>query len=52
LAYSDRPTRKQLALLRQLAVRRGETFAFPHNRAAASAEIKRLLAGAPRGGRS
>lgn len=52
MAYSDRPTRKQLSLLRQLAVRRGESFAYPRTRGAASAEIKRLIAGDAKGGRS
>jgi hypothetical protein len=51
LAFSDRPTAKQLALLRRLAIRRGETFAYPLNRGAASAEIARLLAGGANGGR-
>jgi hypothetical protein len=43
VAATDRPTPKQLAFLRELAVRRGETFANPQNRAQASREIKRLL---------
>jgi hypothetical protein len=38
------PTRKQLAFLRSLAHRTGQTFAYPNTRAAASAEIRRLLA--------
>jgi hypothetical protein len=45
VAFTDRPTEKQLALLRSLALRRGETFAYPLNRLAASSEIRRLLAG-------
>jgi hypothetical protein len=51
VAAHDRPTAKQLALLRRLAVLRGETFAYPRDRRAASAEIRRLIAGARKGGR-
>ena len=36
------PTAKQLALLRALAQRTGETFASPRTRAEASNEIRRL----------
>ena len=36
------PTAKQLALLRALAQRTGETFAYPRTRAQASSEIRRL----------
>ena len=36
------PTAKQLAFLRALAQRTGETFAYPHSRAEASNEIRRL----------
>jgi hypothetical protein len=43
-AQNTGPTRKQLAFLRNLANRTGQTFAYPHTRAAASAEIRRLLA--------
>jgi hypothetical protein len=38
----DRPTRRQLAYLRSLASRTGQTFAYPHSRGEASREIKRL----------
>ena len=37
-----RPTSKQLAYLRSLAQRTGETFTYPHTKAQASAEIRRL----------
>ena len=36
------PTAKQLAFLRALAQRTGETFAYPRTRAEASSEIRRL----------
>jgi hypothetical protein len=36
------PTFKQLRYLRTLATRAGQTFATPHTRAQASAEIRRL----------
>ena len=36
------PTAKQLAFLRVLAQRTGETFAYPHTRTKASNEIRRL----------
>src|SRR5437763_10605430 len=36
------PTAKQLAFLRALAQRTGETFAYPRTRAQASSEIRRL----------
>jgi hypothetical protein len=36
------PTAKQLAFLRALAQRTGETFAYPRTRAQASNEIRRL----------
>ena len=36
------PTAKQLALLRALAQRTGETFAYPRTRRQASNEIRRL----------
>jgi hypothetical protein len=36
------PTLKQLRYLRTLATRAGQTFATPHTRAQASAEIRRL----------
>lgn len=39
-----RPTAKQLAYLKKLAVARGVTFVYPPTRAAASREIGRLLA--------
>jgi hypothetical protein len=38
----DRPTRRQLAYLRSLASRTGQTFAYPHTRGEASREIQRL----------
>ena len=37
-----KPTAKQLAFLRALAQRTGETFAYPHTAAEASEEISRL----------
>lgn len=43
MASTDRPTAKQLALLRQLAAGRGQTFAYPATRRQASREIERLL---------
>jgi hypothetical protein len=43
-AHNTGPTGKQLAFLRNLAIRTGQTFAHPRTRAAASAEIRRLLA--------
>jgi hypothetical protein len=38
----DRPTQRQLAYLRSLADRTGQTFAYPHSRGQASREIQRL----------
>ena len=38
----DRPTQRQLAYLRSLAIRTGQTFAYPHTRGQASREIQRL----------
>ena len=38
----DRPTRRQLAYLRSLATRTGQTFAYPRTRREASREIQRL----------
>jgi hypothetical protein len=40
--HNRRPTRKQLRLLRELALERGESFAIPATAADASAEIHRL----------
>jgi hypothetical protein len=40
--YDDRPTRRQLAYLRSLANRAGQTFAYPRTAAQASREIRRL----------
>jgi len=40
--WVDRPTRRQLAYLRSLATRTGQTFAYPHTRGQASREIQRL----------
>ena len=37
-----KPTGKQLAFLRRLAERTGQTFSYPRTRAEASAEINRL----------
>jgi len=42
-----RPTRKQLAYLRALANRSGQTFGCPRTAAQASAEIRRLKATSP-----
>ena len=42
--YDDRPTRKQLAYLRSLALRTGQTFAYPRTVTQAGAEIRRLKA--------
>jgi len=38
----DRPTQRQLTYLRSLAIRTGQTFAYPHTRGQASREIQRL----------
>jgi hypothetical protein len=38
----DRPTRRQLAYLRSLATRTGQTFAYPRTRREAGREIQRL----------
>jgi len=38
----DRPTRRQLAYLRSLANRTGQTFTYPRTRRQASHEIQRL----------
>jgi hypothetical protein len=43
----NRPTPRQLGLLRTLATERGQTFAIPHTRAQASREIARLMAHRP-----
>jgi hypothetical protein len=40
--HDDRPTAKQLAYLRALADRAGQTFAYPRTVRQASAEIRRL----------
>lgn len=37
------PTRKQLTMLRRLAMERGQSFVVPKTRRQASAEIRRLL---------
>jgi hypothetical protein len=37
-----KPTSKQLAYLRSLAQATGETFTYPHTKAQASAQIRRL----------
>jgi hypothetical protein len=44
MSPTDKPTAKQLGHLRQLAVRLGQSFAYPHTSAQASAEIRRLRA--------
>ena len=43
MAANDKPTPKQLTLLRRLADQTGQTFAQPLTRKAASGEIVRLL---------
>jgi hypothetical protein len=43
----DRPTVKQLAYMRSLANRAGQTFTYPRTRAQASAEIRRLKTATP-----
>ena len=47
--YDDRPTAKQLAYLRALADRTGQTFAYPKTASQASREIRRLLKQKPSG---
>lgn len=47
LKLDDRPTRRQLAYLRSLADRTGQTFATPRTRRQASREIKRLKQAQP-----
>jgi hypothetical protein len=47
VAPTDRPTARQLALLRRLAAERGQTFAYPNDRRQASQEIRRLLDAEP-----
>jgi hypothetical protein len=42
MSPTDKPTAKQLAYLRQLAARRGQSFAYPRTAAQASVEIRRL----------
>lgn len=44
---SDRPTARQLAYLRALADRAGQTFSYPRTRRQASAQISRLRAATP-----
>lgn len=43
----QRPTARQLAYLKALAERTGQTFAYPHTSAQASAQIARLKRTAP-----
>jgi hypothetical protein len=43
----QRPTARQLAYLKALAQRTGQSFTWPTTRAAASSEIRRLKAAAP-----
>jgi hypothetical protein len=50
MALTDSPTAPQLKLLRTLADRTGQSFAWPSTRGAASREIKRLT-GTPRSSR-
>jgi hypothetical protein len=45
--HDDHPTVKQLAYLRALADRAGQTFAYPRTARQASAEIRRLRAQKP-----
>lgn len=40
--HTKKPTSKQLRYLRNLAMRSGESFVYPHTTAEASAEIGRL----------
>jgi hypothetical protein len=42
MSPTDKPTAKQLAYLRRLAAHLGQSFAYPHTAAHASAEIRRL----------
>ena len=42
--HLTRPTSRQLDYLNDLALKTGQTFAYPRTRAQASAEIKRLKA--------
>jgi hypothetical protein len=43
----DQPTQRQLAYLRSLATRTGQTFAYPRTRRQASREIQRLKQAQP-----
>ena len=43
MAMNDRPTQEQLALLRRVAHQKGQTFAYPTSRRAASQELERLM---------
>ena len=43
----QQPTARQLAYLKALAQRTGQSFTWPTTRAAASSEIRRLKAAAP-----
>ncbi|MGI8559413.1 MAG: hypothetical protein ACR2ND_14110 [Solirubrobacteraceae bacterium] len=45
--HDGRPTAKQLAYLRSLADRAGQTFSYPRTRRQAGAEIRRLRAEKP-----
>lgn len=42
-----KPTRRQLDLLKDLAVERGQSFAYPQTFAEADAQIKRLMKAKP-----
>jgi hypothetical protein len=45
--HDERPTRKQLAYLRALALRADQTFAYPRTASQASREIRRLKQALP-----
>jgi hypothetical protein len=45
--HDNRPTRRQLAYLRSLALRAGQTFAYPRTASQASREIRRLKQAQP-----
>jgi hypothetical protein len=44
MSFTDKPTTRQLAYLRQLAIRLGQSFTYPRTSGEASAEIRRLQA--------
>jgi hypothetical protein len=45
--HPRRPTTSQLSLLKELAMERGQSFAYPQTFAEAGAQIKRLMARKP-----